>query len=504
MRKVSKFYWILCFLLLAFCGCIEQKETAENKQPNIVFLFADDQRYNTISALGNNEIITPHLDQLVQTGTSFTNAYIMGAMNGAVCAPSRAMLMTSRNVFQIQPAPAANLNMTDTLLPRALSNGGYKTFHTGKWHNGKKAFTAAFNAGSKIFFGGMNDQYAVPTHEFNIAGNYADSLITISTSHSSELYANAAINFIENVKEDTAPFFMYVAFQAPHDPREMPQKYLDMYPSDQVKIPENFMPRHPFDNGELDIRDEWLAGFPRTKEEVKANIIAYYAMITHLDVQIGRILHALNKSGLRDDTVIVFSSDNGLAVGQHGLMGKQNLYEHSIKVPLIFQGPNIPKNVQKETFTNLIDIYPTLCNIATSEVPSLVEGKNLLPVIHGKEKEVHQSLIYAYKNNQRAIRKGDYKLIKYRVDEQTQNQLFNLQSDPWELQNLYNKEEYKNLISELETALQKQLNKAGDGVQFTEPNWGVPTLPRWIESVSQKTQDWLRGLAEKERKMRGF
>ncbi|MGV8094220.1 MAG: sulfatase-like hydrolase/transferase [Mangrovibacterium sp.] len=502
MRRILVFYLAGAFVIIS-CNSGTQNRI-QKKKPNILFLFADDQRFNTIAALGNNEIITPNLDKLVENGTTFTNAYIMGAMNGAVCAPSRAMLMTSRSVFKINPADAGLLHLPDTLLPKALSNNGYTTFHTGKWHNGKRAFKVAFDDGSRIFFGGMHDQYAVPTYEFNGNGEYPDSMETVRDIHSSELYADAAINFIKELDEDDPPFFMYVAFQAPHDPREMPQKFLDMYDADNISLPANFMPEHPFDNGELDIRDEWLAGYPRTKAEIKANIRAYYAMITHLDEQIGRIIHELDQKGLRENTVIIFSADNGLAVGQHGLMGKQNLYEHSIKVPLIFQGPEIPENVRKEGLSYLIDVYPTLCDLTNTKIPQSVEGKSLLPVIKGEEDSVRESMIFAYKNNQRAIRKGDYKLIKYMVDDQRTNQLFNLKDDPWEINNLYDSKKHSTLITELEEELQERLNESGDNVKFSESYWGVEVLPRWVEKVDRKTQDRLRSSAEKERKMRGF
>lgn len=492
--------FVFAFLLLA---CNEKPRSELEQAPNILFLFADDQRYNTINAQGNSEIITPNLDQLVRTGTSFTNSYIFGAMNGAVCAPSRAMLMTGRSVFKIDPYHGNPLIMPDTLLPRTLANNGYQTFHTGKWHNGKKTFQEAFDNGSKIFFGGMFDQYTVPTHEFRVDGNYTDSLQSVQNIHSSELYADAAIDFIQKV-DGQSPFMLYVAFQAPHDPRDVAQKYIDLYDTSKITLLPNFQPEHPFDNGELDIRDEWLAGYPRTPEEVKANIIAYYAMITHMDEQIGRIIEELEKKGLRENTIIVFSADNGLAVGQHGLMGKQNLYEHSIKVPLVFQGPNIPANQQKEDLTYLIDLYPTLCDLTNTKKPSLLEGRSLAPALKGEEIEPRTTMIYAYKSNQRALRKGDYKLIKYMVNGQRENQLFNLKTDPWEMENLYHQAEYQELVAGMDKEIQSELTAWGDKATLSKDNWGIEVLPRWIHKVSPKTIEWLRGLAERERELRGF
>ena len=160
--------------------------------------------------------------------------------------------------------------------------------------------------------------------------------------HTSELYADKAVNYLETkAGKDGKPFFMYVAFNAPHDPRQSPKEFLDMYPREQVKVPANFLPEHPFDQGDSKIRDEELAPFPRTEEAVKLHRQEYYAIITHADYEIGRILDALEKSGQDKNTYIIFTSDHGLAVGMHGLMGKQNQYECSVRMPLIFTGPGI-------------------------------------------------------------------------------------------------------------------------------------------------------------------
>ena len=312
----------LLLLVLVGLSCQQNKPT---DKPNILFLFTDDQRYNTIYTLGNKEIITPNLDKLARKGFYFNNAYIMGSMSGAVCAPSRAMLMTGRNLYNVHPM-GHTIDPEHTTLAKTLSDQGYVSFHTGKWHNGKESFSRSFDAGKRIFFGGMSDHYEVPLHAFDTTGNYPESeLYHRKGKHSAEIYAEAAIDFLEHY-DGIQPFFMYVAFQSPHDPRNMPEKYLNLYGTEKIELPPNFMPEHPFDNGELDIRDELLAGFPRTEKEVKANIAAYYAMITHTDDQIGNIMNKLEEKDLTKNTIIVFAGDNGLAVGQHGLMGKQNLF----------------------------------------------------------------------------------------------------------------------------------------------------------------------------------
>lgn len=478
--------------------------TKTNQQkPNIVFLFADDQRANSIHALGNKEVITPNLDKLVNDGLSFTEVSFMGAMNAAVCSPSRAMLISGRTLFHVDPN-GSTIDSSDVTLPKALENGGYHTFHTGKWHNGTKAFQNSFEDGSKIFFGGMHGQYTVPTHEYNPKGIYTEkNLNKISPLHSSVLYANAAIKFIDGYNGDK-PFFLNVAFQAPHDPREMPEKYIKMYNADTIALPKNFMPIHPFDNGEIDVRDEWLAGLPRTSPEIKANIISYYAMITHLDEQIGRIMDALKEKGLMDNTIIVFSADNGLAVGQHGLMGKQNLYEQSIRVPLIFKGPNIPKGKRVNNSTYLFDIYPTLCDLAGVKIPATAEGKSLSPIIKGENKELYKAQLYAYKNFQRAVKKNDWKLIKYNVKGVITTQLFDLKKDPYEMNNLAQNSQYANKLREMTTTMQELMTKYNDPVDLSKPDWGVLEIPAWKDRIPKEELENFRKMAEEERRMRGF
>ena len=163
------------------------------------------------------------------------------------------------------------------------------------------------------------------------------------------MVCNAAIDFIDKMDSDQ-PFFTYVSFLAPHDPRVMPERFKEMYKPEDMELPPNFMGGHPFDNGALHIRDEELAAFPRNPEEVKEHIAEYYAMITHLDYEIGRVIQKLEEKGLLENTIVVFAGDNGLAVGQHGLFGKQSCYEHSNRVPLIFAGPGIPQGEKRDAY----------------------------------------------------------------------------------------------------------------------------------------------------------
>lgn len=466
------------------------------RKPNILFLFADDERFNTINALGNPEIRTPNLDALAGSGTVFSNAYIMGGQSAAVCMPSRAMLWTGRTLFRLERYGAV-IPDEHMLLGEAMRGAGYNTFATGKWHNGPPAFNRSFSAGDEILFSGMGDHFKTYLSHYHADGKYPapravpwpkevsglpDTEINLIYDHvsegvhSSEVFRDAAVKYIRDYA-DEAPFLMYVSFMAPHDPRNMPKRYLDMYDPETISVPANFLPKHPFDNGELNIRDEVLEKWPRTPEAVRRHIAAYYAMITHLDAQVGAIIDALKRSGAYENTIIVFSGDNGLALGQHGLMGKQNVYDHSVHVPLIFAGPGIPAGEKREAFCYLYDIFPTLCELTGTPAPDSVDGMSLVPAIRGADAHGRESMFFAYKNYQRAVRTDCWKLILYNVKGRKTTQLFDLAADPYETANLAGKPEYAGRVLELTALMKDWIRRAGDSVDLDKTDWGVEEIP---------------------------
>lgn len=410
--------------------------------PNILFIIADDHRHDAIHALGDQTVQTPHLDALAAGGTTFRRNYIMGGLSGAVCIPTRACIHTGANTFAAVMSQTVddtrNLMTLNPALPtlgETLRKHSYRTFATGKWHNDKASFNRSFAGGSHLFFGGMSDHEAVPRHEYDPSGLYPDEQQSRGSGFSSEIFADAAIDFIRQ-QRDAQPFFLYLAFTAPHDPRTPPGDYATMYDPATIPLPENFLPEHPFDNGELTIRDEKLAPWPRTPTIVRRHLADYYGMISHMDQQIGRVLAALRTTGQWEHTVIVYVADHGLAVGQHGLFGKQNLYDHSIRVPLIMHGPGVPTGVTVDALTYSYDLYPTLCALAGIPTPAHVEGESLLPLTTGAAAGRAQ-VCTVYKDLMRSIRHGDWKLIRYYPSTSPsagaeREQLFHLADDPWE------------------------------------------------------------------------
>ncbi len=320
----------ILFLLLSSCKQKIETKQVVNKSPNIVFLFTDDQTYESVGALGNNEIHTPNLDRLVANGTTFTHAYNMGGWHGAVCVASRSMIISGSYIWNAKRKDSLWAKKDSLALSqnwsKLMQNKGYKTYMTGKWHveapadqifdrtehirpgmpGDKRNELAAAGKKWKEESGDMKDWnkympvgYGRPVNENDTEWLATDSIqggFWEGGKHWSEVVRDDAIDFIEDTKTHDAPYFMYLAFNAPHDPRQAPQRFLDMYPVDSIAVPESFLPEYPYKddiNNPAILRDEALAPFPRTEYAIRKHRQEYYASISHLDEQIGKILDAL-------------------------------------------------------------------------------------------------------------------------------------------------------------------------------------------------------------------
>ena len=445
---------------------------------NVVLLFTDDQRFDTIGALGYDYVHTPNMDRLVHTGVSFDHAYIPGGTVDAVCMPSRAMLHTGRTLFHLENH-GETIPEQHVMLGEYLRQHGYVTYGTGKWHNCRSSYARSFSDGDEIFFGGMDDHWNVPVYHFDPMGRYSQTLSMTPAPrennhlvhrecdhmhagvHSSELFADASVRFLNNHDKEK-PFFLYTAFMAPHDPRSMPKRFLDMYDPAAVELPESWCGGHPFDNGALDARDELLASFPRNPKEVRRHIAEYYAMISHLDHEIGRILDAVERNGYAGNTIIVFAGDNGLALGRHGLMGKQNVYDHSLHVPLVVSGPGIRRGVRTEADVYLLDIFASLCDFMELPVPSSVEGSSFAPVLTGADGSTRSTCYFAYGETMRAVQDSSHKLIEYAVSDERTTQLFRRETDPQEVNELSRDPSHTGVLKRMRTLLYDQAKVWGD------------------------------------------
>lgn len=491
--KIPTLLIILFLVFLAGCSSNPQKESKIDSRPNFLFLFADDQTYESINSLNNSEIKTPNLDRLAAQGMVFTHCFNQGAWGGAVCVASRAMLISGQYMFAAREGVNHNQLWGET-----FTNAGYETFLTGKWHNkdatALKSFKYAKSIGNGMYETmhpehKWNPGYGRPTAKNNswnawdpiFTGHWAPKVKDIVydengnkhigpkytiEQHTSELYADNAINFLQNkVKDSDDPFFMYVSFNAPHDPRQSPKEYVEMYPSENIRVPENFVPEHPFDQGDHKLRDENLAPFPRTEHQVQVHRSEYYAIITHMDHEVGRILEALEKSGKAHNTYIIFSGDHGLAVGHHGLFGKQNQYEHSVRMPFFISGPGISEGAKSDALIYLQSIYATTCDLAGVKVPETVDFPSLKGILDGKEEKVHDAIFGNYRHFQRMVRTEKHKLILY--PHIGVSQLFDIENDPEEMVNLIDNEQYNDIKNELYNKFLSLQKEVGDTLKVS-------------------------------------
>jgi arylsulfatase A-like enzyme len=450
-----------------------------NDRPNIIFLINDDQRFDTVGAFNNPEVITPNLDRLVESGTVFSNVHVMGSHCDAVCMPSRAMIHSGRTLYHLS-GNGEELPPDHTLLGEHLQQNGYTTFGCGKWHNDPASYGRSFGDGGPVFFGGMDDHWNMPVCNHHPDGKYPEPRLhnwdpgtgksemipkrydrIAHGVHATTLFADGVREYLLKRRRRREggdgsaemPFMAYCAFTAPHDPRTMPSEFRNRYPAGSITTPPNAMPEHPFDNGALDIRDEHLAALPRDPRVIDQHNREYFAMLTHMDAEVGRIQDALEPTGERDNTILVWTADHGLSVGRHGLMGKQNLYEHSVHVPLVIAGPGIQENEVRNQYIYLLDIYPTLCEILDLPIPASVEGMSFLPSIRNSRTIHRDHLHLCYGTTMRGVKRSDLKLIEYVVGSQRHTQLFDLTNDPHELRSRHDDPQYAAPLSELRRLL---------------------------------------------------
>jgi len=461
------------FFLVAALGLVSCKATKEPEKPNILFIFADDMCFNTINELGNHEVITPTIDELARQGTVFTTAYNMGGWNGAICIASRTMFNTGRFLWRAEQVDNRKdltaLAESGQLWSKEMEKLGYETFMTGKWHVKIAPEEIFTHAGTER--PGMPkatpEGYNRPLSENDTTWRPWDPAFGgfwEGGTHWSEVVANETMSFLDTAEASDNPFFMYIAFNAPHDPRQSPKEYVDMYPLENIAVPESFLPEYPYKDDigcGPGLRDARLAPFPRTEYAVKVNRQEYYAIITHMDAQIGRILDKLEETGQAENTYIFFSADHGLAVGHHGLIGKQNMYEHSLRPPMIVVGPDIPAGKKKDMEVYIQDIMPTVIEYAGGVVPDYVEFSSLKSYIEGiSDQSAYPQVYGAYMDLQRMIRIDDYKLIVYPYA--GVKRLFNLAKDPQEMHDLASDPLQKERVGKMSLELQELMVDMGD------------------------------------------
>lgn len=469
--------------------CVLTLGVSRAEKPNVLFIIADDMSHEAIGAYGLIDIDTPHLDKLAAGGTSFSHAYNMGAFSAAVCVSSRTMLNTGESVWESQRIFGSTKEYEKDvkegrLWSQRMKQAGYRTYFTGKWHVGSWArqnalahemCEMAFDVTADIRAGypkpkddkGYNRPKDEEAYENGWKpwdkkhGGYWEG-----GRHWSEVVGDHGEAFLAQAAKEPEPFFMYVSFNAPHDPRQAPKEFVDRYPLERIDVPENFLPEYPYADKVCGkgLRDERLAPYPRSEFAVKVNRQEYYAIISHMDAQIGRILEALEESGKADNTYIIFTADHGLAVGRHGFIGKQNMYDHSVRVPFIVSGPGVKAGAEIGASIYLQDAMPTALELAGVRKPDEVFFKSVVPLLEGKSKQSYDAIYGAYLKKQRMVTRDGWKLIRYPgigVD-----RLYHLEKDPYELKDLAKNPEFAPKLEELSALLENLAGAVDDPLEF--------------------------------------
>lgn len=445
-----------------------------SEHPNFLFIICDDLMFRTINSLNNPEVHTPNMDRLAASGCAFTHCFHQGSWSPAVCLPSRTMLNSGLTAFHAEKG----IDEVPTW-GQTLGDAGYDTYICGKWHLDPTVLQRSFKEMGPVApgmlvstpLGGAAYDRPRPGDNWQpwdetLKGHWIHTGLWANQTpdkvkHSAEVYSDCFIDHLLNkAAKRNKPFFMYLGFNSPHDPRQAPKEYLDRYPQEKIQVPPNFLPEHPFDQGDYKIRDEMLAPFPRTPEAVQLHRREYYALITYMDEQIGRILDALQKSGKASNTYVILTADHGLAVGEHGLIGKQNVYDCSIRMPLLIAGPGIAPGRRVDELVYQHSMYATTCDLAGIPIPPTVQFPSLAPLLHAGDQPVHDAMFCYYKGFQRMVRTKTHKLIVY--PEIRRVQVFDIEHDPWEMHDLSNDPASAAVKADLIQQLKRLQGELGD------------------------------------------
>ncbi len=491
---------------LALVGVvISLANTVQAASPNILFIFSDDHAQHAISAYGSKVNQTPHLDRIAKEGARFTNSFV----TNSICTPSRATLLTGQ-YSHLNGVPVFNrFDGSRDHVAKRLQQAGYHTGMIGKWHLGSDP--TGFDRwivlpGQGAYWDPM---FLVPGHKLNIKG------------HCTEITADLGIEFMEKRPKDK-PFFLMLHQKAPHrawEPDERnkalfrdrvipePDTLFDDYKTRPAALPENEqtvakdltrrdLKLEPPANlkgpermqwlnekpTELTVNGKTLTGRELIKWKYQRYMQDYLACVQGVDDSVGKVLDYLDKNGLAENTVVMYSADNGWYMGDLGLYDKRFMYEPGLRTPLIARGPGIKAGITPEQFVANIDLAPTFLGLAGVDIPASMQGKSLVPLLKGEQpKDWRKSVYYRYyhdpgHHNTRAhygVRSATHKLIYYWKKDVYE--LFDIVRDPTEQNNLLfdaniaNSGEVKAKFEEMKMELARLQKEYRDDGQFADP-----------------------------------
>jgi choline-sulfatase len=412
------------------------------KRPNVLFIITDDQSPFDFKAYDPTSLLdAPAIGGIASKGMTLDQAYHMGSMSGAVCSPSRTMVMCGRTLWHLPRRGKKHLkgeegatkgeDILNNTIPAVFNRAGYDTMRTCK--NGN-----SYNAANELF---------TVREDATKRGGTPET--------GSEWHGDRVINYLNGRERanDPDPFFIYFGFSHPHDIRDGTPELLKKYgavnhrdkktlpPANPKapKLPLNWLPKHPFHHGHPGLRDEVSVGGVwdrRDERTIRNEIGRQLACAENIDHQVARVLKKLKDMGELENTYVFYTADHGMAIGRHGLQGKQNLYEHTWRVPFFAMGPGIEAGTRAPGNVYLLDVLATFCDLTGVQIPRTCEGISFKPVLMGKKNRIRDILYGAYcggtKPGMRSVRKGDWKLIKYDVmdGKVRETQLFNLKENP--------------------------------------------------------------------------
>ena len=421
---------------------ISQEQT---KKQNILFISIDDFRPK-ISSYGETKMITPNIDKLASEGLQFNNAYT----NIAVCGASRASLMTgirpSLNRFndfstraQVDTPQAISLN-------QLFMDNGYETISYGKIYHHSDDFQQHWSEKDK---GQIQSDFQDPKsiERVNNAekGEYGNKNLTYEYPDVDDYAYNDgkitqnAIYKLKVLKEDDQPFFMAIGYVSPHLPFIQPKKYWDMYDHDSIQLADNsYQPENsPFiaieaQHNSAELRKNYLdiPAQGKLDDDLARNLIhGYYASVSYMDALIGKLIKELDDLGLRDNTTIILWSDHGYFLGEHGFWCKHSTFHEAVKIPFIMSSPGYAKNQITDSFTELVDVYPTLCELANITPPTYIHGKSLTPVLKNPSIQLKDEIYTRYKQGE-AVIDANYSYTEfYRGKTYVGNMMYDMKTD---------------------------------------------------------------------------
>lgn len=443
------------------------KSVEEPKQLNILLLLADDHRFDALGVAGNGILETPHLDRLAEDGVRFTNAFC----TTSICPTSRATFLTGQHVARhgiVNFSTGLSEAQLKNTWPGVLQTVGYRSAFVGKWGLGGHLPQAKFD-----YFHGFAGQgryirlgERLTPSDVDGPPDYFDAACG---EHLTVCHGAVASRVLESISE---PFFLQLSFKAPHvqdgetpfayDPR-FSELYEDVTIPAPISATESAFARLPEALQRSEGRLRWHQRFA-TEEQQLTSVRGYWRLINGIDEVVGRLRAVLKRLGLADRTVIVYSSDNGFFLGEHGLAGKWFPHEESIRIPLLIFDPRLPHSrrgtVVEEMVLN-IDVAPTLIEYGGADVPAVVQGRSLRPLLAGDPIGWRQDWYYEHPLNHpriprsEALRTERWKLARYFVEDGTVEQLFDLETDPHELVDLARDPRFADRLAALRTRLEQ-------------------------------------------------